>query len=114
MSACRIPCKTCPWRIEQHADEIPNFKLELAESLANTTVTAIESPIFACHQSKFDGQEVICVGWLWRYGWDNIQIRLRLMNGKTQPEELEIQDGFDEILHPSFEEMIEKLREDCK
>jgi hypothetical protein len=110
--SCRVPCKTCPWRKDQHADEIPNFHLDLAEGLVRTTETNPEAPIFACHQSKFEGQEIVCVGWLWRYGWDSIQIRLRLLNGKMQGEELEIQDGFDDLLHQDFDELIAKLRED--
>lgn len=110
MTAIRQPCRTCPWRVEQHADEIPNFRLDLAERLVNTTSDQFGAPVFACHQSR-DGQEVVCVGWLWRYGQDSIAVRLRLLNKQMAPEELEPDPAIE--LHETFDEVIEKLREDC-
>jgi hypothetical protein len=109
--ACRTPCATCPWRVGQHADEIPNFRLDLAEGLVRTTETGLGAPVFACHQSKAD-QEVVCVGWLWRYGWDSIAIRLRLLNGAMSPDELEPDPAIE--LHDTFDDVITKLREDCQ
>lgn len=110
MSKCRQPCRTCPWRVEQHADEIPNFRLDMAEKLDATTSDQFGAPIFQCHQSTGE-KPVVCVGWLWRYGPDNIGIRLRLLNGQMQPEELEPNPEVE--LHETFQEVIEKLREDC-
>jgi hypothetical protein len=114
MSA-RKPCLTCPWRVDQHADEIPNFRLDLAEKLDRTCGDGLDGgtirPIFACHQSRAE-QEVVCVGWLWRYGWDSIAIRLRLMNGIMSPDELEPDPAI--VLHDSFGEVIAKLRDDCR
>lgn len=106
---CRNPCKTCPWRREQHADEIPNFHLDLAEGLIHTTEQM--GPIFACHQSVPE-QEIVCVGWLWRYGWDSIPIRLRLFSELMKPEELEMPEEYDQILHTNFDQVITKLRAD--
>ena len=110
MTKCRIPCATCPWRVEQHADEIPGFRLDLAEKLVHTTVTAFGAPIFACHQSLSE-QQVVCVGWLWRYGWDSVSIRLRLAERRMRPEELDPDPSIE--LHETFDEVIRKLREDC-
>lgn len=110
MSKCRIPCPTCPWRVGQHADEIPGFRLDMAEQLVHTTRTSLGAPVFACHQSEPE-QQVVCVGWLWRYGWDNIVIRLRLARGMMRPEELESDPSIE--LHETFHEVITKLREDC-
>ena len=109
MSA-RKPCPTCPWRVGQHADTIPNFRLDLAERLVRTTETDLGAPVFACHQSKAE-QEVVCVGWLWRYGWDSIAVRLRLLDGQMTPDDLEPDPAIE--LHESFGEVIAKLREDC-
>lgn len=108
--SCRVPCATCPWRVAQHADEIPSFRLDLAETLVRTTETGLGAPIFACHQSRAR-QEVVCVGWLWRYGPDNIGIRLRLLNGQMAPDELEPDPSIE--LHETFDEVIAKLRADC-
>lgn len=110
MADCRKPCPTCPWRVGQHADEIPNFRLDMAEELATTTSDQFGAPIFACHQSKRH-QQVVCVGWLWRYGWDSIAVRLRLLNGQMTPDELEPDPAIE--LHETFEQVIAKLRRDC-
>lgn len=107
----KVPCASCPWRVEQHADEIPNFRLDLAERLVSTTDTALGAPVFACHQSQMD-KEVVCVGWLWRYGWDSITVRMQLLDGKLTPDDLEPDPDIG--LHKTFDEVIVKLREDCQ
>jgi len=105
------PCATCPWRVDQHADAIPNFDLELAENLIGTTSDQLGAPLFACHQSR-PGREVVCRGWLVAYGWDNIAVRLKLINGSLTPEDLTAGEDWPE-LHSTFGEVIEKLRADA-
>lgn len=111
MGTTRKPCPSCPWRVGQHADRIPGFDLTLAEGLVRTTATELGAPVFACHQSRPDA-EVLCVGWLVRYGWDSIAIRLMLHNGRITPDELEVSDDWPEC-HETFEQVIAKLRADC-
>lgn len=66
--------------------------------------------MFACHQSR-EGEEIVCAGWLARYGWESIAVRLQLLAGKLSPEALEPGEDWPE-LHETFTEVIEKLRED--
>lgn len=106
--AVRQPCKTCPWRVDQDASVIPGFSLELAERLERTTHGEFGSPMFACHQSRED-EEIVCAGWLARYGYDSISVRLMLMSGRLSPEALEPGPGWPET-HETFAEVIEKLR----
>ena len=110
MSTKRLPCRTCPWRVDQHADEIPGFSLELAERLDRTTDDQFGAPIFACHQSR-EGKDVACAGWLVRYGWDNLFVRLMLSQGRISPEQLDAGEDWPE-LHQTFDEVIAKLRSD--
>jgi hypothetical protein len=110
MSCVRQPCASCPWRLDQHADAIPNFSLDLAEGLVRTTSDELGAPIFACHQSR-NGEEIVCAGWLARYGADSIAIRLQLMDGRCHPSALSPGDDWPE-LHETFREVIEKLRTD--
>lgn len=106
--ALRAPCKTCPWRVDQDATVIPNFHLALAERLIATTGDEFGAPQFACHQSQA-GKEVVCAGWLARYGWDNVGVRIGLITGKYTPDQLQPGDDWPEI-HETFEDVIEKLR----
>lgn len=109
--ACRIPCKSCPWRKEAVAGDIPNFVLELAEGLADTCKDEpqLGDHIFACHLSKPE-EEFACAGWLARYGWDSLTVRLLMIDGRIKPEELEIGENWPE-LHETYDEMMAKLRE---
>jgi hypothetical protein len=104
----RQPCKSCPWRVEAVAGEIPHFSLELAERLEGTCNGQFGSPMMACHQSR-EGEEFVCAGWLAVYGADSIVVRLKLISGAIQREALEPGDDWPE-LHSSFADMIEKLR----
>lgn len=112
MSA-RLPCKTCPWRVDQDATVIPNFRLELAEGLANTCPDErgfgpdIGTPMMACHQSK-PGEEIVCAGWLAVAGHAHPAARLNVFVGTYSPDHLKPPEGV--ALHASFAEMIEKLR----
>lgn len=68
------------------------------------------APIFACHQSVPE-QEVVCVGWLARYGWESLGIRLRLLDGLQSRDQLDPPPP-EWDLHETFAEVIEKLRAD--
>lgn len=77
MMVLRPPCPSCPWRVDQHAEAIPNFSLDLAEALAVTCAQAqdLDTPMFACHQSR-EGEEIVCASWLARYGRNSVRVRL--------------------------------------
>lgn len=108
---CKSPCKSCPWRVDNHAEDIPNFRLDLAESLVSTTSDQLGAPTFACHLSR-DDEEFACAGWLARYGWNNIGVRLGLAFGRYTADMLEPGDDWP-ATHETFDEVIAKLREDC-
>lgn len=114
MSACRRPCPSCPWRVDQDASTIPNFRLDLAENLANTCPSErgygpdFGSPQFACHQSREDA-EIACAGWLAQVGGAHPNVRMAVMAGKVPVEALTPGEDWPE-LHESFDEVIEKLR----
>jgi hypothetical protein len=115
----RLPCPTCPWRVDQDATAIPNFRLELAEELDKTCPDENgmgpgfspegEPPtMFACHQSR-DGAEIVCAGWLAAVGSAHPVVRLSVMQGELEPEALRPGPGWPE-LHRTFQEVIQKLR----
>lgn len=111
----RTPCPSCPWRVDQDAQSIPNFSLDLAEDLANTSPDArgfgpdFGSPHFACHQSR-EGDEFACAGWLASVGGAHPGVRMAVFAGTIPMEALAPGDDWP-ALHESFVEVIEKLRE---
>lgn len=111
-AACvRQPCRSCPWRRDQDAQDIPNFRLDLAEALAATSPDDrgfgpdFGSAQFACHQSR-EGAEVVCAGWLAQVGSAHPAVRIQVMTGRLDPAALEPRPE----LHDTFGEVIEKLR----
>ena len=106
--AVRKPCPSCPWRIDQDAQSIPNFSLDLAERLERTTHGDFGATIFACHQSR-EGEEIPCAGWLAIYGYDSIAIRMMVIAGRVPVEALWPGKDWPE-LEPDFDAVIEKLR----
>jgi hypothetical protein len=118
MTEPRSPCQACPWRVEAHADEIPFFSLDLAESLSATSPDERGSgpdalaPQFACHQSR-PGEEIVCAGWRAAVGHAHPMVRLAVIRGDVTATALT--RGADwPVLHESFAEVIEKLRADCE
>lgn len=119
MTACGLttlpkPCASCPWRRDAVAGDIPNFDLELAESLASTCPDQrgmgpdFGASMFACHQSKV-GAEFACAGWLATVGDCHPGVRLAVMSGHLDSATLS--PGADwPALHANYPEVLEKLR----
>lgn len=114
----RQPCKTCPWRVDAHADDIPGFRLELAERLLGTCTGEFGAPMMACHQS--DQTMFVCAGWLARHGQDSIMVRMALAGVLPERDDFTLkgvtaegcQPGPDwPALHTDYPEVLEKLRE---
>lgn len=102
------PCPSCPWRMNARASEIPNFDMELAEGLTDTTTGELGAPIMACHQSR-EGNSFPCAGWLVKHGQDSIAIRINVMTERLPPEALTPGEDWPE-LHETYEEVLDKLR----
>lgn len=108
------PCPSCPWRVDQHAQDIPNFSLALAEGLAATCPDhrglgpAFGAPLFACHQSKV-GAEVHCAGWLAKVGRTHPNVRLSVVQGRLDPVHLAPRPDWPQ-LHDDYGQVLNKLR----
>lgn len=108
------PCKSCPWRCDQKAADIPGFDLALAEQLSDTcpdernTGPAWGAALFACHQSK-PGNELICRGWLAQVGRAHPSIRLAVLQGRLSPQLL-TPNPAGPALHNTYPEVLAKLR----
>lgn len=119
-SACELnplntPCRSCPWRVDQDARDIPNFELERAERLIHCSPDkagmgpSYLDPMFACHQSR-EGEEFACAGWLATVG--HAHPRIRHLVSKGQIPEHALEPGVDwPELHSAYHEVLDKLRE---
>jgi hypothetical protein len=103
----RPPCPSCPWRTEATAEQIPNFSLDLAESLAACQSGELGAPLFACHLSR--EREFICAGWVAVHGRESVGVRIMVVQGDLDVAALDPQQGWP-ALHASYDEMMVKLR----
>jgi len=72
----QLPCPTCPWRIDQDATVIPNYRQDKACNLMNTVGEGDDfRKIMACHGTT-DHVLVPCMGYVAAVGWTNINVRI--------------------------------------
>lgn len=93
------PCKSCPWRIGNTPDTIPNFKADLSAKLSQTCRDD-GLQIMACHKSR-EGREIPCAGFVLQVGPESIGLRFAVRRGAVNPDEYET----DAPLHATFEAM---------
>ncbi len=80
----KLPCPSCPWRVNQGVSVIPNYVQEKAEGLLCTVGRGDDfRQIMACHRST-DKKMIACKGYLAREGWSNINVRLLLTRNQIE------------------------------
>lgn len=110
------PCRGCPWKIEARAQDIPNFDLARAESLAGTCPDekgfgpGFFASWFACHQSV-EGNDIPCAGWLAMTGSRHPRVRMAVGDGRLDAKALTPKKGWP-ALHSRYTEVLAKLRAD--
>ena len=106
-----LPCRTCPWRVDQDATTIPGYDHEKAENLINTVGEGDAfRPIMACHNST-DRNMLACKGYLAREGWGNLNVRLLLARGQIEnPSQVaEACESHGVVLEPDYPTVLKKL-----
>jgi hypothetical protein len=61
--------------------------------------------MFACHKSP-DGREEACAGWLAVTGSEHLGVRMAVLTGRLEPEQLRPREGWPELFS-SYAEMAE-------
>lgn len=111
------PCPSCPWRLDQRAQDIPEFSLAKAHDLAATCPNErghgpdFGAALFACHQSK-SGSEIPCAGWLAAVGHAHPHVRIAVLHGRLAPGALERGLGWPP-LHDNYGQVLRKLEAGC-
>ncbi len=111
ISHALLPCKTCPWRVDQTAAVIPGYQHKMACSLVNTVGEEDAfRPIMACHYSE-PRDMLACKGYLAQNGSHNINVRILVAQDKV-PDPYAVSDACKEAgieLHATYPEVLEKL-----
>lgn len=112
MTPCSLlPCATCPFRVDQDASVIPNYRHDKACNLINTVgEDDAFRPIMACHGSTEESPRA-CNGYLARHGWENINVRVLLAQGKINSPQAVLEACADRgiELEPDYPTVLAKL-----
>lgn len=106
-----LPCATCPWRIDQTVDVIPNYIHDKACGLISTVGEGDDfRPIMACHGSTEEDPHS-CKGYLAQAGWTNLNVRLLLAKGMIEnPAAVSVECRRAGIkLHKTYSAVLRKL-----
>lgn len=93
----RKPCEECPWRV----DKTGNFPAEAFRHSANTAEDGA-THTFACHMNGIE-KPVDCAGFLLQNADHNLAVRMRIADGKIDPDEVGNPDGLE--LHEDYRAM---------
>lgn len=109
-----IPCPSCPWRVDQTREAIPNYVHAKACKLMNTVGKGDAfRPVMACHGST-EEQPHVCVGYLAMEGDSNLTVRVLAAQGHMPwPQEaFEACERAGIELHETYADVLKKLSTD--
>lgn len=94
----RYPCAECPFRRDTRPGMFPACRYEaLRETVGRAGAEApIGAPMFACHKSP-EGHEEACAGWLAVAGVEHLGVRMAVLTGRLEPEDLRPKPGWPEL-----------------
>lgn len=99
------PCGECPWRRDTPSGVFSARRYEaLRETSGKPGAEApLGAPFFACHKSP-EGREEACAGWLAVCGTEHLGVRMAVLAGRLEPEDLRPGEGWP-ALFGSYDEM---------
>jgi Family of unknown function (DUF6283) len=101
----RYPCAECPFRRDTEPGQFPACRYEALRATAGAPGAEVPpgAPVFACHMST-EGRDQACAGWLAVCGIEHIGMRIAVLAGRLEPEDLRPGDGWPELFG-SYDEM---------
>ena len=99
----RFPCNECPWKRDSPPGQIPASRYE--ELRATSDQSGIAAPMFGCHRGEpGTNADLACAGWLAVAGVEHLGIRLAVITGRLEPEDLQPGEGWPD-LYGSYQEL---------
>jgi Family of unknown function (DUF6283) len=106
-----LPCRTCPWRIDQDSSVIPGYCQDKAEGLRRTVGRGDDfRQVMACHNST-DKKMIPCKGYLAQEGYSNLNVRLLAIKGVI-PNPAAVANACEDEgieMEPDYETVLAKL-----
>jgi len=101
----RWPCRECPFRRDTKPGQFPACRYEALRATAGKAgaEVPVNAPIFACHKST-EGRDEACAGWLAVCGIEHLGVRMAVLTGRIEPENLRPAEGWP-ALYDSYDEM---------
>lgn len=96
----KSPCYNCPWRKDKTVAPAEMFPKDRYESMQECVKQGLGKPIFACHNTPEEKPKA-CAGYLIVEGAVNFSVRIAIIQGRLNLEELHCDDE----LYESYEEM---------
>lgn len=99
----RFPCNECPWKRDSPPGQFPASRYE--ELRATSDQSGIAAPMFGCHRGEpGTNADLACAGWLAVAGVEHLGIRLAVITGRLEPEDLQPGEGWPD-LYGSYQEL---------
>jgi Family of unknown function (DUF6283) len=99
------PCGECPWRRDTPPGKFPACRYEALRETSGQPGAEVPlgAPMFACHMTQ-EGREVACAGWLAVCGIEHLGVRMAVLAGRLEPEDLRPGEGWPPLFQ-SYDEM---------
>jgi Family of unknown function (DUF6283) len=99
----RFPCGECPWRRDTPAGAFPASRYD--ELRATSDQSSLSAPLFGCHKGEpGTNADLACAGWLAVAGAEHLAVRVAVLTGRLEPEDLRPGAGWPELFG-SYAEM---------
>lgn len=102
LSRRRYPCSECPWKRSTPPGQFTAARYAV---LRETSDQRMGAPMFGCHKGEpGTDADLACAGWLAVAGYDNLTVRMAVLTGRLEPEDLLPGDDWPELFS-SYAEM---------
>jgi hypothetical protein len=101
----RFPCGECPWRRDTEPGQFPACRYDALR--ATSDQPGLQAPMFGCHKGEpGTSADLACAGWLAVAGAEHLAVRMAVITGRLEPEDLQPGENWPELFG-SYAEMAE-------
>jgi hypothetical protein len=99
----RYPCAECPWRRDTPPGQFPASRYDALQSTSDQS--GLHAPMFGCHKGEpGTNADLACAGWLAVAGTEHLAVRMAVITGRLEPDDLRPGENWPELFG-SYAEM---------